>query len=177
MSDDRVRATRSPSQTIGPYFALALPWPEGPEVVAPATPGAVLIEGTLLDGRGDPVPDGLLETWQVGPPGVRGFGRVATDGEGRYAILTLKPGPIPAAGGGAVHAPHLLVSVFARGLLKRVVTRIYFADEPAANAVDPVLSSIADPAARATLVAARTERGYRFDVRLQGNSETVFFDV
>jgi protocatechuate 3,4-dioxygenase, alpha subunit len=173
----------SPSQTIGPFFGFALPWHEGPSVVAPGTPGAVLVEGRLLDGGSAPVPDGLIETWQLGPPGIRGFGRAATDAEGRYAILTLKPDPVPDASG-AVHAPHLAVSVFARGLLKRVVTRIYFPDEPAANAVDPVLSAIADTVARATLVAARTDRGYRFDVRLQGHGEeggeyrqeTVFFD-
>lgn len=166
---------RSPSQTIGPFFAFALPWPTGPHVVPEGTAGAIRLHGRLLDGQGDPVPDGLIETWQLGPPETRGFGRCPTDREGRYAIVTRKPGPI--AAGGAVHAPHLVVSVFARGLLKRAVTRIYFPDEPAANLADPVLASIGEAAARGTLVAVREAGGYRFDIRLQGEGETVFFDV
>jgi protocatechuate 3,4-dioxygenase, alpha subunit len=170
-----VTSGRSPSQTIGPFFAFALPWPGGPHVVPEGTAGSIRLHGRLVDGRGDPVPDGLIETWQVEPPGTRGFGRCPTDRDGRYAIVTLKPGPI--AVDGVVHAPHVLVSVFARGLLRRAVTRIYFADEAAANLVDPVLAAIADPAARATLVAANEDGGYRFDIRLQGEGETVFFDV
>jgi len=170
-----VRTGRSPSQTIGPFFAFALPWPTGPFVVAEGTPGAIRLHGRLLDGRGDPVVDGLIETWQVGPPATRGFGRCPTDREGRYQVVTLKPGPV--AAGDAVHAPQLAVSVFARGLLKRAVTRVYFADEAEANRVDPVLAAIADPAARATLVAPADAGGYRFDIRLQGEGETVFFEV
>jgi len=167
---------RTPSQTIGPFFEFALPWPDGPYVVAAGTRGAIWLTGRLLDGQGAPVPDGLIEIWQVGPPGARGFGRCSTDRDGQYRFLTGKPDPMPAAGG-VVYAPHAAVSVFARGLLKRVVTRIYFADEESANRADPVLSAIADPRARATLIAARTEDGYRFDIRLQGEGETVFFDV
>jgi protocatechuate 3,4-dioxygenase, alpha subunit len=184
----------TPSQTVGPFLAIGLPWPDGPDVVAPGTPGAITIGGRVLDGAGEPVPDALVETWQAAPdgsfahpddprgrgdPGFRGFGRSATDAGGRYHIVTLRPGAFPAVGGGT-EAPHLDVSVFARGLLDRVVTRIYFPGEPEANAADPVLASIADPARRATLIAAADPGApgtLRFDIRLQGDHETVFFDV
>src|SRR3954447_21578970 len=122
--------------------------PRRPEVVPAGTPGAVVIRGRLSDGAGVPVPDGLIETWQADPdgrfdhpddprgavahPGFRGFGRCPTDADGEYRIRTLKPGPLP-AGDGLVEAPHIAVSVFARGLLDRVVTRLYFPDETAAN--------------------------------------------
>lgn len=109
--------------------------------------------------------------------GFRGFGRCATDSAGEYRIVTLRPGPLP---GDTVEAPHLDVSVFARGLLGRLVTRIYFPDEEEANAADPVLRSVADPGRRATLVAAGTPGRpgeFRFDIQLQGRGETVFFDV
>ena len=171
-----MRVGRAPAQTIGPFFAFALPWRDGPFVVPEGTTDAIRVHGRLLDGRGDPVPDGLIETWQASPAGTRGFGRCATGAGGDYAIVTLKPAAI-ATPGGAVHAPHLAVSIFARGLLRRAVTRVYFADEAEANRADPVLAEIADAAARATLIAARDEGGYRFDVHLQGERETVFFDV
>ena len=180
----------TPSQTIGPFFSHALPWPDGPYVVTEGTPGAVWLRGTVLDGNGEPLPDALVESWQADPDGrfdhpddprgavagFRGFGRCHTDEVGRWAILTVKPGPVPGPGGSA-QAPHVDLSVFARGLLDRVVTRVYFPDEEHANAADPVLAAIADPAARATLVAAATGDGYHFDVRLQGDRETVFFAV
>jgi protocatechuate 3,4-dioxygenase alpha subunit len=173
-----VNDPRSPSQTIGPFFGFALPWAAGAAPVAAGEPGAIRVHGRVLDGRGDPVSDGLIETWAP-----HGFARSATDREGGYAVTTLKPVAIVAAGGG-VHAPHLLVSIFARGLLRRLVTRIYFPDEIAANDRDPVLASMGDAAARATLLAERDERpaedhpaAYRFDIRLQGPGETVFFDV
>ena len=172
-------ARRSASQTIGPFFEFALPWREGPHAVAPGTAGAVWIEGRLLDGQDAPISDGLIETWQLGPPGTRGFARAATDAEGRWAILTLKPPALRAQdrdGDGAVHAPHLAVSVFARGLLKRALTRVDFDDEPAANAADPTLNAIADDAARATLIAARGARGYQLDIHMQGARATVFLD-
>jgi len=171
-----VRPPHTPSQTVGPFFAFALPFRDGPWAVPEGTPGEIRVEGRLLDGRGDPVSDGLVETWQVGPPASRGFGRCPTDHEGRWAIVTLKPPPVLAADG-VLHAPHLAVAVFARGLLRRVATRLYFADEAALNAADHGLAAVADPAARATLIAARTEVGYRLDIRLQGDGETVFFDV
>lgn len=170
----------TPSQTIGPFFAPALPWPEGPHVVPADHPGALWVRGRVIDGDGAPVPDALVESWQPDPAGrfdhpdgFRGFGRCPTDEDGRWAIRTVKPGPVPQPGGG-VQAPHLALSVFARGLLKRVITRVYFADEADANAADPVLAGLPEPA-RTTLVARQTGDGYAFDVRLQGEHETVFF--
>jgi protocatechuate 3,4-dioxygenase alpha subunit len=170
---------RSASQTIGPFFEFALPWHDGPHAVAPGTAGAFWIEGRLLDGNDAPISDGLIETWQIGPPGARGFARSATDAAGRWAILTVKPPSAHEApeAGGLLHAPQLAVSVFARGLLKRAVTRIYFDDETAANAADPALQQITDASVRATLIAARGDRGYHFDIRMQGELATVFFDV
>ena len=172
--------TITPAQTVGPFLSLGLAWPDGPHVVDPAAPGAVRISGRLFDGNGDPVGDGMIETWQADPDGgfscegFRGFGRCLTDQGGRWEIVTLKPGPLPAQGG-ATEAPHLDLSVFARGLLHRLVTRLYFADEDAANAEDPVLSALPDGAARATLIAGAVEGGYRFDIHLQGPDESVFF--
>jgi protocatechuate 3,4-dioxygenase alpha subunit len=181
---------QTPSQTIGPFFAIGLPWEDGPFVVPAGTPGAVWIRGRVVDGAGELVPDALVETWQADPEGryrdaedpgavgdwFRGFGRSSAEPNGEWAIHTVKPGPT-AGPDGSVQAPHLDVSVFARGLLKRAVTRIYFTDEAAANERDPVLASVTDPADRATLLAARTDDGYRFDIVLQGNGETVFFFV
>jgi len=170
---------QTPSQTVGPFFAVGLLWPDGPLVVPDGTPGSFRLSGRLLDGAGDPVPDALIETWQADADGrfggsFRGFGRCPTDDDGHYEIRTRKPGPVPAPDGG-MQAPHLDVSVFARGLLNRVVTRIYFADEPA-NATDPVLATV--PAERrGTLIAVPSEDGYRFDIRLQGADETVFFEL
>jgi protocatechuate 3,4-dioxygenase alpha subunit len=156
----------TPSQTVGPFFSIGL---SGVDAVALGTPGAVRLHGTVLDGAGDVVPDAIVETWQTVP--VAGFGRSLCDGEGRWSVLTLKPGSVDG------QAPHVDVSVFARGLLHRVVTRIYFADEPGANATDPVLAGIADERARATLLARPDGDGYRFDIHLQGDDETVFFAV
>jgi protocatechuate 3,4-dioxygenase alpha subunit len=184
----------TPSQTVGPYFSMRLPWPEGPYVVAEGAPGAITIYGRLYDGAGDPIPDGLIETWQADPEGrfahpddprgpvpdgdltFRGFGRCATGHDGTYKIVTLKPGALP-FGGGRTEAPHIDVSVFSRGMLDRSVTRIYFPDEPAANEADPVLQAVAVDR-RATLVAAPAgENLLRFDIRMQGEDETVFFDL
>ena len=181
----------TPSQTIGPFFAVGLCWADGPEVVAEGTPGAVWVGGRVIDGAGEPVPDALVETWQAdgqgrfahpddprgsGAGGFWGFGRCATDAEGRWAVRTVKPGPLPAPDGG-LEAPHIDVSVFARGLLHRLVTRVYFPDEADANAADPVLASIADPAARVRLVGVAEGGRLGFDIRLQGERETPFFAI
>ena len=181
----------TPSQTIGPYFEYALPYEGGAHLVGDGAPGALRIEGTVFDGAGEPVPDAMLEIWQANragryahpedtreelplEAGFTGFGRCSTDGRGRFEFTTLKPGPVPGPGG-RMQAPHIDVSVFARGLLKRLVTRIYFPDEQAANARDPVLASIEDPELRSTLVA-RVEGGVlRFDVHLQGERQAAFF--
>jgi protocatechuate 3,4-dioxygenase, alpha subunit len=179
----------TPSQTVGPFFAIGLPWPDGPLVVAEDTENAFWIEGFVLDGNGDPVPDALIETWQADPDGrfnhpddprgamgnFRGFGRSPADDDRGWRILTVKPGALPAPDG-STEAPHIDVSIFARGLLNRVVTRIYFADEEEANAADPVLATV-DPERRATLIAQPTGNGYRLDFRLQGEGETVFFAI
>ena len=168
----------TPSQTVGPFFAIGLPWPDGPFVVPEGTPGAIWIRGRVTDGAGEPVPDALIETWQADAAGsygsFRGFGRAGTDADGRYAILTIKPGPVPGPDG-STQAPHLAVSVFARGLLNHVVTRAYFDDEEAANAADPILTRAGD--ARATLIARVDPDGYIFDIRLQGDDETVFLTI
>jgi protocatechuate 3,4-dioxygenase, alpha subunit len=183
----------TPSQTVGPYFAMRLPWPDGPYVVPAGTPEAITITGRVYDGAGNALPDAMIETWQADPDGrfahpddprgptpfarsFRGFGRCATAADGSYTIVTLKPGPLPTPEGD-IEAPHLDVSVFARGLLDRVVTRLYFPDELAANAADPVLCSV-ERARRGTLIAVAEPEGHlRFDVWLQGARETVFFDI
>jgi protocatechuate 3,4-dioxygenase alpha subunit len=183
----------TPSQTVGPYFGFALPWEDGPFVVPEGTADAIRIGGAVLDGAGAPIPDALIETWQADPRGrfahpddprgavewgeFKGFGRCGTDAEGRYSILTLKPGSVPGPGE-SMQAPHITVSVFARGLLQRLVTRIYFGDEEEMNAEDPVLSNLRfGEDVCATVIAAPVEGGYRFDIRLQGEDETLFFAV
>jgi protocatechuate 3,4-dioxygenase alpha subunit len=182
----------TPSQTVGPYFAIGLTWEDGPFAAPEGTEGAFWIRGAVYDGNGDPVPDAIVETWQADGDGrfahpddprgavdwgdFRGLGRSGTDDEGRYAIHTIKPGPVPGPDG-ATQAPHIDVTVMSRGMLARVVTRIYFPEEEAANAADPVLSSLPATAASETLIARKTDDGYSFDVHLQGENETVFFDI
>lgn len=179
------------SQTVGPFFAVALVGGAiGAEMVPAGTPGSITVEGVVLDGAGAPVNDAMLEIWQADSDGhhgratvsrrsgafeprFTGFARAATDGEGHFRFVTVKPGAVPHPDGG-VQAPHLVVSVFARGLLKRLVTRIYFPDEVTANAADPILGRL-PPEGRATLVARATAHGVEFDVRLQGPGQTVFF--
>jgi protocatechuate 3,4-dioxygenase alpha subunit len=183
----------TPSQTIGPFLSISLPWPDGPDVVPPSTPGSLRVSGRVFDGDGVPVPDALVETWQADaegrfvhpddprgtpvprPEGFRGFGRCPTDEDGYWHVTTVKPGALPAPGGGC-EAPHIDVSVFARGLLDRVVTRIYFPGDDAAQADDAALAAV-EPQRRATLIARPSEGGVTFDVHLQGEAETVFFDV
>ena len=191
------RRGTTPSQTIGPFHRIMVPWEGGAELVPPDNPDAIRIEGRILDGAGEPVDDSVVELWQANVhgryahaedtremplvAGFDGFGRAITDGGGRFTIVTVKPGCVPGPGE-SVQAPHISLSVFARGLLKHLVTRIYFADEAAANEKDPVLQSVKDAGRRDTLVAVRQEGEgmppvYEFDIHLQGASETVFFDV
>jgi protocatechuate 3,4-dioxygenase, alpha subunit len=170
----------TPSQTVGPFFAIELPYSDGRYVVREGTPGAIWLRGRVIDGAGEPVPDAMVESWQADPAGefggeFRGFGRSGTDDEGRWEILTLKPGAVAGAGE-AAQAPHVDLAVFARGLLHQVVTRLYFGDEEQANAADPVLAGL-DERDRATLVARPADGGYELDIHLQGPDETVFFEV
>ena len=151
----------TPSQTVGPYYAIGLCRRPENELV----PDGIPITGRLLDGDGEPIPDGMIELWSS-TAGV--WGRCGTQPEGAFRFVAPKP---PAAPG---EAPRLDVMVFARGLLRHQLTRLYFPDEQEANAADPVLSSLA-PDERATLVAAADGDGLRFDIRMQGDSQTVFF--
>ena len=180
----------TPWQTVGPFFHYALPFPAGSAVVGSERQGAFTLHGFVYDGHGDPLPDALVEVWQAdesgrfhdqpgifeepAPGGFRGFGRSATGADGHYTFTTVKPAGVPTEDGHE-QAPHIAMSVFARGMLRRVVTRVYFESDPALDA-DPLLSSV-DPQRRDTLVAGSDENGYRFDVRLQGDGETVFLDV
>jgi len=177
----RLQATTS--QTVGPYLHIGLTWLILEDLAGPEVSGErVSIEGQVLDGDGQPVNDALVEIWQAngrgryGEKGFRGFGRSATDDEGRFRFHTLKPGRVPGPAG-KLQAPHIAVNVFMRGLLKQLVTRIYFPDDPA-NADDPVLALV--PAERrGTLIAqplAGKPGALRWNVILQGKDETVFFD-
>jgi protocatechuate 3,4-dioxygenase, alpha subunit len=182
----------TPSQTVGPFFHIGLP-DTASQLVSPDDPDAVRIVGTVFDGDDLPVGDAMIELWQANragryahpedtreelalEEGFEGFGRAGTDEEGSFEFTTVKPGVVPGPGG-VPQAPHIEVSIFARGLLKRIATRIYFPDEADANAADPVLSSIEDPEERATLVAVEDDGALRFDIRLQGDRQTAFFDV
>jgi protocatechuate 3,4-dioxygenase, alpha subunit len=191
----------TPSQTVGPFFHLGLDRPEWGDLTRGNPPEAlggerIAIEGRVIDGDGAPVPDAMIELWQANAagrynhpeddqkdkpldPNFRGFGRVATDGEGRFRVVTIKPGPVPGRGN-ALQAPHINLAVFARGMLIHLYTRIYFADEPL-NAGDPLLSSIEDAAVRGTLLARCTDTTrppvWHFDIVLQGEHETAFLDI
>lgn len=162
------RRAPTPSQTVGPFFGFALPFDGDSEAVVPNAPGAVRIEGQVLDGASEAVPDALIEVWN----GVQ-FARCRTDGEGAFHVTVRKPLAVRSAGG-RESAPHLVVTVFARGLLRQLVTRIYFPDEEEANRVDPLLELV-DPQDRHTLIARRDGGALIFDIRLQGQNETVFF--
>ena len=186
---------QTPSQTAGPFFHYVMtPQQSGYPFAALATatvadataPGTrVRVEGTVIDGLGQPLGDALIELWQADSLGryahpadprssnaaFKGFGRVATDAHGRFAFDTVKPGPI-----GDGQAPHLTFILFTRGGQNHLYTRVYFADETTANAADPVLRSVPEER-RSTLIAAKTEAGYSHAIRIQGDGETVFFDV
>jgi len=187
------------SQTVGPFFSIGFTW-QNVDHLAPAGVSGerVKIVGCVLDGDGQPVPDGIVEIWQANShgkyahpedtqekpfeKGFTGYGRVPTDEEGRFSFTTIKPGPAPGPDGPGgektLQAPHIVVSVFMRGLLRRLVTRIYFPDEPA-NTSDFALNKV-DPSRRNTLIAKRIDSGsgsLQWDVILQGPNETVFFDV
>jgi protocatechuate 3,4-dioxygenase alpha subunit len=191
----------TPSATVGPFFLFGLmPSSMGGtdiitnDLVTPDASGErIHIEGRVLDGDGAVVPDAMIEIWQADAAGryagaadqralpnsaFKGFGRCATDAEGRFRFDTIKPGPVPGPNG-AMQAPHIVANVFSRGVLKQMVTRIYFFDE-AANASDPVLALVPKER-RGTLIAERGSNAgqptYRFDIRLQGENETVFFEV
>ncbi|MEU4209291.1 protocatechuate 3,4-dioxygenase subunit alpha [Streptomyces sp. NPDC026206] len=169
----------TPSQTIGPFYGTALPFPGGADLAPAGHPGAVTLHGHVHDGEGAPVPDALLEFWQAAPDGslrgapgslhrdgtrFTGFARVPTAGDGHYALRTLLPGG----------APYLALCLLVRGLTGHLFTRVYF--RPPDD--DPLLAAL-PPARRATLLAAEETdrpRSYRFDVRLRGGAETVFLD-
>jgi protocatechuate 3,4-dioxygenase alpha subunit len=161
----------TPSQTVGPFFGVGLPFDKGEQIAPPGSAGVIRIEGQVLDGNSQPVPDALLEIWQLGA----GFGRSRTDSEGAFSFTVTKPAPTPAPDRRA-QAPHLNVTVFARGLLRHLVTRMYFPDETEANATDPVLNLV-EPARRETLIAKSCGGVLHFDIRLQGERETVFFAI
>jgi protocatechuate 3,4-dioxygenase alpha subunit len=153
---------------VGPYFALGLLAAGVNELVQ----DGIRVTGSVLDGAGAPVPDALVEVWQADEEGRYradfGWGRSGCDREGRYSFLTCKPGGVEG------QAPHLTLMVFARGLLKPVLTRMYFPDEEEANAEDRVLAGVDDPS---TLVAHDAGGHLEFDIHLQGERETVFFAV
>ena len=194
----------TPSQTAGPYVHIGMTpnWAEirgvyetdpGATMVSPDTRGTrIIISGRIIDGAGVPVSDAVVEIWQAdengsyGPPAnamarpaFTGWGRQPTNGEGVFLFETIKPGPVPGPDGRPM-APHVALWIVARGINIGLQTRIYFADEEEANARDFVLNRIPDPKRRATLIAQKEDGDvprYRLDIHLQGNCETVFFDM
>jgi protocatechuate 3,4-dioxygenase alpha subunit len=179
-----LKLAATPGQTIGPFYGYALPFTKDNELVNQARPGAVRLHGVVTDGAGTVIPDALLEIWQADEHGnivskdgslirdgytFTGWGRTAVDNVGHYTFTTLNPGATEAG-----KAPFIMLTVFARGLLNRLFTRIYLPEDTAALASDPLLSSL-DEAQRKTLIATREADGsLRFDISLQGEDETVF---
>jgi protocatechuate 3,4-dioxygenase alpha subunit len=182
------------SQTVGPFFKIGFEWLYRDNLIGEGASGErVTIQGRVFDGDGLPVPDAILEIWQANAhgkydhpedtqdkplePGFKGYGRVPTTPEGMFRFATIKPGPVPGPNG-KEQAPHLVISVFTRGLLKRLVTRMYSPDD-ARNASDQILDLV-EPARRSTLIAKKTAGGpgsLEWNVVLQGPEETVFFDL
>lgn len=191
----------TPSQTVGPFFAYGLtpngkyPWNDafGTNLVTADTSGErIRIEGKIYDGDGKPIPDSMIEIWQADAQGryahpadrralpnasFKGFGRAGADQDGAFSFETIKPGPVPADG--KMQAPHILVAVFARGMLRQSYTRIYFAGETG-NSDDPILKLVPQDR-RDTLIAKRSVADgkpvYTWDIWMQGAQETVFFEV
>ena len=179
------------SQTVGPYFKIGLQWLYRDHLAGEGIAGErVIVHGRVLDGDGVGVPDAIVEIWQANSygkyahpadtqdkqiePAFLGFGRIPTDNQGSFRFATIKPGPVPGPNG-KEQAPHLVISIFMRGLLKRLTTRMYFPND-ARNAADPILDLV-DPARRPTLIAKCATDGLEWNVVLQGASETVFFDL
>lgn len=180
------KLTATPGQTVGPFYGYALPYDKDRELLAPGSPGSIRLQGSVYDGAGHPIPDAILEIWQPDADGnivrrtgslVRdgytftGFGRSAVGNTGVYTFTTVNPGPTePGA------AAFISVAVFARGLMNRLFTRVYLPENAEALAKDPLLSSL-DPERRKTLIARRdADGGLTWDIRLQGEGETVFLD-
>jgi protocatechuate 3,4-dioxygenase, alpha subunit len=162
--------TQTPSQTVGPFFSFGLCERPCSALVEPGSPHAVEIVGRVFDGAGEPVPDAMIEIWQADATGRYradfGWGRCGADADGGYRFTTVEPGSVEG------QAPHIVVLVFARGLLKPVLTRLYFPGNAQANERDPLLSRIDDPA---PLVAVEDGKSLRFDIHLQGDRQTPFF--
>ena len=167
------------SQTIGPYWHIIEDKTLADLTRFGATGEKVVLTGRIMDGDGAPCPDACVEIWQSDPPAsdeFPGWGRANTDATGTFRLTTIKPGPV-AGRGNTQQAPHIAVCILSRGLMHHLVTRAYFSGETL-NETDPLLTSIDDPARRATLVASQGEHGvWRLDIRLQGESETVFLDI
>jgi protocatechuate 3,4-dioxygenase, alpha subunit len=157
--------SKTPSQTVGPFYTIGLSRETQNELAARSDPDALQLIGQLIDGAGTPIGDGMVEIWDSA--GGR-WARSGTDGDGRFSFVVTKPEPLPG------EAPRFDVFVFARGLLRHQLTRVYFPDEPEANAADPVLSALGD-ADRASLVAHAEDGALRWDIRMQGDRSTVFF--
>ena len=162
------RPRPTPSQTVGPFFGFALPFAGDVDAVRPDGTGTLRIEGQVLDGAGEPVPDSLVEVWHASQ-----FARCRTDVEGAFHFNVTKPAASRLPDGRA-RAPHMNVTVFARGLLRHLETFLYFPDESEANGADPVLELL-EPNLREALIARSDGQVLRFDVRLQGVGETAFF--
>lgn len=178
------KLTATPGQTIGPFYGYALPFEKGGELLAPGLPGAIRLQGTVRDGAGDPIPDALLEIWQADAEGnipqktgslVRddytftGWGRVPVDNTGNYTFTTVNPGPTEEGS-----APFISVVIFARGLLNKLHTRMYLPEDQDALAADPLLSSLPEDRRRTLIATREADGGLRWDIKLQGEDETVF---